>query len=221
MTNKFLVVANWKANEPPNYSFTPPENLEVAIAAPAPLVSAIPDNFIRAAQDVSQFPKGAETGEVPAEILKNLGVKYCLVGHSERRKLLGETNETVQKKIDHLKSVSIIPIVCARTLEDIPNETLRLDSLAQGDLLVMYEPEEAISSNGQYHPETPENINKVLADWQTKLPTGTRFLYGGSVNTENCKLITENCELVSGFVIGHASLDSAVFTEIIRALSKK
>ncbi len=197
MDPKFLIIANWKANEPPVYNFIPPENIEVAIAAPYPLIENIPAGFTRAAQDVSQFDTGAETGEVPAKILAELGVKYCLVGHSERRKLFGETNEIVQKKIDQLKKAGVTPIVCARNF----NEVLPAE-------IVMYEPEEAISTDGEYHPAT--NINEVLADWRQKMPA-TKFLYGGSVNPE---FIPTG---VGGLVVGHASLDPAAFSAIINA----
>lgn len=197
MDTKFLIVANWKANEPPVYDFVPPENIEIAIAAPYPLIENIPAGFTRAAQDVSQFDQGPETGEVPAKILAGLGVKYCLVGHSERRRLFNETDEIVQKKIDQLKKVNITPVLCARnTNELLPAE------------IVMYEPEEAISTNGQYHPAT--DINDVLADWRQKMP-GTKFLYGGSVNPG---FIPSG---VDGLVIGHASLNSQDFFAIINA----
>lgn len=211
--NKFLVIANWKANEPPAYTFSPPENIEVAIAPPSPLLAAPRDHFLKAAQDVSRFPEGPETGEVPAKLLAELGVKYCLVGHSERRKLLGETTQVAGEKFDQLVAAGIVPIVCARTQDDIPPGKT-------APLTVMYEPEEAISTNGHYHSESPENINRVLNDWQTKLPAGTRFLYGGSVNPGNIKDIITNCPLVTGLVIGHASLDPATFADIIKVLTE-
>lgn len=203
MDPKFLIVANWKADEPPVYNFTLPDSIEVAIAAPFPLIAGLPNQFTKAAQDVSVFASGAETGEVTAKILAQIGVKYCLVGHSERRRYFGETNEQVQQKLSNILQNDIMPIVCARSIEDI----------VPADL-IMYEPSEAISSNGEYHPA--KDINETLTDWQQKFPK-SRFLYGGSVNPQNCKLLIENCKLLSGFVVGHASLDSTSFSAIINA----
>ena len=199
MDQKFLIVANLKLNPLPKYDFAVPENLEIAIAPQFNDISLIFSGFTRAAQDIGES----------AQKLKDLGVKYCLVGHSYYRNNFGETNEIAQQKIKQLKSVNIVPILCARNLDEIPKQV-------RDDTYIMYEPERAISSNGQYHPETPENINKVLDTF----PKNTRFLYGGSVNEENCKLLIVNCKLVSGFVIGHASLDPFTFGQIIDSVSK-
>ncbi|MBI3558758.1 triosephosphate isomerase, partial [Candidatus Gottesmanbacteria bacterium] len=151
MEKKFLIIANWKANTPKfeiqNFQFEM-NRVEIAIAAAFPFIDKIPQGLTRAAQDVSMFESGAYTGEVSAEMLKSLGVKYCLVGHSERRKYFGETNETVQKKVAQLEKNNIIPLVCARSFADI---------VPAG--FIMYEPEEAISANGEYHPAT--NVKEI------------------------------------------------------------
>lgn len=214
---RFLVVANWKANLPPVFSQKPPENIEVAIAAPYPFISSIPDGFVRASQDVSVYPLGAYTGETPAQLLANLKVKYCLVGHSERRKLVGETNTQVEAKMEQAIKAGLTPILCAQNVDEIP-ENIR--NYPSDKFMIMYEPFSAISTNGEYHPENPEKIMAVLADWKSKLNLSCRFLYGGSVNEENCKLIIVNCKLVSGLVIGHASRQQATFFAIIEKCSR-
>ena len=195
-----MIVANWKSNLPEisNFKFQISNSLEVAVAPPFPLLSTL-KGYSLCAQDVSRFESGAYTGEVSAEMLKSLGVKYCLVGHSERRKYFGETNEIIQKKVDQLKKNNIIPIACARSLADV----------VAADF-IMYEPEEAISTDGQYHAEAPEKINAVL----NTFPKNARLLYGGSVNPDNCKLLVSNCKLISGFVVGHASLNPETFSQI-------
>lgn len=213
---KFLVVANWKANGPVKYDFSVPGNLEVAIAAAYPFISQIPAEFTRVAQDVSTFPLGAYTGEVPVELLVNLGVKYCLTGHCERRKYLGETNLDVEKKIERATQNGMLSIICAQTIEEIP-ENIR--NFSSKKFLIMYEPFFAISENNQYQPESPENITAVLTDWKSKLNLECRFLYGGSVNEENCSLLIAHCPLLSGFVVGHASLDPGNFSAIIKKCS--
>jgi triosephosphate isomerase len=217
---KFLIVANWKANVVEakkwlqqfsifNFQFS--NKIEVAIAAPYPLIDTIDQPFVRAAQDVSAFDAGAYTGEVPARVLAELGVKYTLVGHSERRKYLQETNATVEAKMKQAMQNGITPILCAQSLEEIP-ENIR--NFPPDRYLVMYEPFTAISTGGQYHPESVENIVATLTDWKNKFNLGCRFLYGGSVNPDYvAELVTS---LVTGLVVGHASLDMETFAAIIK-----
>lgn len=189
--DKFLIIANIKQNPLPAYDFVIPDSLEVVVAPRLPDISKVSAGFTRAAQNV----------DGNARQLKDLGVKYCLVGHSYYRNNFGETNEIVQKKVEELKAVGIIPIVCARSLEEVvPAE------------IIMFEPEGAISTNGQYHPESPEKIQEVLSTF----PQDAKLLYGGSVNPEDCSLIIAHCPLVSGFVIGHACLNPAEFLNIIK-----
>lgn len=196
MTQKFLIVANLKQNPLPKYDFIVPQNLEAAVAPQLKDISLISSGFTRAAQ----------TTENNALELKNLGVKYCLVGHSYYRNNFGETNEIVAEKTNQLLKVGITPIICARNLNEIPKQ-VRDDNKA----IIMFEPEEAISTNGEYHPMSPEKIKDVLETF----PQGPRLLYGGSVNLEN---ISEIKSLVSGVVIGHASLEPIEFKKIIEKI---
>ena len=214
MDKRFLIVANWKANlvDTSKWRLDVFEKIEIAVAPPYPLLSLV-NGFTLCSQDVSAFPVGAYTGETPAKLLASLGVKYCLVGHSERRKNLHETNLEVEAKIDQAIVNGITPIICAQSLEEIP-ENIR--NLPGDKFMIMYEPASAISSEGQYHPESPEKIQSTLSQWQTKLNLSCRFLYGGSVNQEDCPLIIAHCPLVSGLVVGHASLEPESFFAIIR-----
>ncbi|MDO8515145.1 MAG: triose-phosphate isomerase family protein [bacterium] len=184
-----LIVANLKAN------IVEITETDVVVAAPYPFIHQV--KAIRAAQDVSQFPNGAYTGEVTAEMLKKLNVKYCLVGHAERRKYFNETNEIIQQKITRLKENNIIPILCVQTLEDI------LDAE-----YIMYEPLSAISLPGDFHPEPIENVLEFRKHISGK------FLYGGSINDQNI----ENYLFADGFVIGQASLDPDSFKKICARL---
>lgn len=214
--NNFILVANWKSNYPQNWSIDVPENINVLVAPPFPLLSKI-KNYSLCSQDVSQFPEGSYTGEVSAKLLANLGIKYSLVGHSERRKLLKETNLEIENKIKQLLAENIIPIICAQTIDEIPNNIRNYNS---DQYIIMYEPSSAISTDGNYHPETPEKIQSVITDWQTKLHLKCQFLYGGSVNKEFIsQLLTPNSKL-SGLVIGHASLDATSFNSIIKECKK-
>lgn len=208
---KFLVVANWKANPPVKYDFSVPENLEIAIAAPFLFISQIPPDFTRAAQDISAYPVGAYTGEAPGELLADLGVKYCLVGHSERRKYLHEGSVEVEAKMSQAIKNGLIPILCAQNLEEIP-ENIR--NFSEDKYVIMYEPFAAISTAGQYHPESNDKILTVISDWKNKLNLHCRFLYGGSINPES------DIPQVDGLVVGHASLDMATFSAIIKKCSR-
>lgn len=196
-----LIVANWKAHIVDKFTVEV-TNAEVVIAAPYPQLATC-------AQDVSMFPPGAYTGEVPAELLKDLGVKYALIGHSERRKYLGETTEMVGLKMARCLENAIIPIVCAQKFEEIPE--LAINTPGE-KYLVMFEPFEAISNDGKYNAVTPEAVKKILIEWKDKLPNGVEFLYGGSVNSGNIK---DYVSIVSGFVVGHASLDPEEFSKIV------
>ena len=214
---RFLIVANWKANDPKfeifNFKF---ENqiVEVAIAPPYPLITAIPESFTRAAQDVSAREVGAYTGEVPAKLLAGLGVKYCLVGHSERRGYFGETNAQVEMKMNQAIQNGITPILCAQTMEEIP-ENIR--NLSGDKYMIMYEPFSAISTEGQYHPENVERIVETITEWKNRLNLNCRFLYGGSVNPDYVeRLLTTDYRLLSGLVVGHASLEAESFIAIIK-----
>ena len=188
-------------------------SIEVAIAPPYPLLDKVPSPFTRCAQDVSQFTPGAHTGEVGGQVLHELGVKYCLVGHSERRRNFGETNDVIAQKIERLKENGITPILCAQDINEIP---LIITNLT--DFFVMFEPWTAISTNGNYHPETPESINDVLTTWSQKFPSA-KLLYGGSVNPDfvNNLLQATDYKLLAGFVVGHASLNPVEFSGIIDA----
>lgn len=235
MQNKILVVANWKANVVDINIWTKgfvghssefvEKGVGVAIAPPYTTVS--PTNYellttnslFLASQDLSMFPTGAYTGEISASMLAGLGVKFALVGHSERRKYIGETTEMIDKKVQQAISSGITPIICAQTLEEIPNNIRNIDS---SKYLIMYEPASAISTEGNYHPDSIENIKNTLSDWKNKLPTDVKFLYGGSVSPENIStftpLLIDHSSLLIGFVVGHASLDPKSFGDIIDTL---
>lgn len=227
---KFLLIANWKANKTIEEAktwlnellvhrsqFTVDTRLEIAIAAPDTVIPTLPSEFTRVSQDLSAFPVGAYTGEVPARLLAGLGVKYSLIGHSERRKYLHETNIEVEAKMKQAIDNEIIPIICAQTLEEIP---ANIRNYPSEKFLVMYEPFSAISTDGQYLPESPEKVAAVLVDWKNKLNLDCRFLYGGSVNPNDQllfqSLMTNDQSLLSGFVVGHASLAAETFFVIIK-----
>ena len=206
----FLVVANWKAHTMPweiNGDFL----VKVVIACGYNYLAKIKDqksNIFLCSQDISKYSNGSYTGEVTGEMLKGI-VEYCLVGHSERRRLFNETNEDINEKIKHGHENNIIPIIFARNEKDL--EGINLDK--ENDLLC-YEPEEAISRKGEYQQVNYDQLRTTLEQWQIKY--GCKLLYGGSVNSENIGEIMKNGgELLNGVVVGKASLDKTSFTTIV------
>lgn len=226
---KKLIVANWKSNKNPQEAQVwlenfiqltknlSSDNFEVVICPPFVDLSVLAYklqvtkssySISLGAQDVSPFEDGSYTGAVSASQMNGL-IKYCLVGHSERRKNFGETTETVAAKIDQLLKFKIKPIICAQTPQDIPQN---VKNYSPQDIAIMFEPAKAISSGGVYQAESSTVVKTTLETWQ-QLFGPYQFLYGGSVNPDNCKeLISAGAQ---GFVIGHASLTPDTFYQIL------
>lgn len=167
------------------------------------------------AQNVSKTNNGAYTGEVSASQLKSFNVKYCIVGHSERRQLLKETNEDISEKIKRLVSNDIVPILCiGETQEEYNNHKTKEVILSElkeslGDLndeeikkiIIAYEP---IWSIGTGLIPTIEEIDSVLEYIKTLLPYN-KVLYGGSANDENIDIL-KTSKYIDGYLLGGLSL---------------
>lgn len=188
-----------------------------------------------AAQNVHWESEGAFTGEISPRMLKDLRCDYCLVGHSERRELFGETDETVNRKVHALLAAGIRPIVCVgETLAVRENgETeawvrgqvrAAIDGIGSEDAartIVAYEPIWAI---GTGRTPTPEQANDVARSARATIgamfgaPAAmtTRVLYGGSVKPENAGMFF--CEPdIDGALVGGAALDAHSFADIVAA----
>ncbi len=233
--NNLIFIANWKATK------TAKETVEwVKIAKPrleevqnativvcpsfifvptlAPLLEGT--NIKIGAQDVSKFKNGAYTGEVTVEMLNNL-VDYCIIGHSERRKYFGETDEDVIKKANLLLEVKITPILCISNLNQlnsyIEKDTLIVDQAEK--IIFVYEPPEAISAGKDYRAQDPKEVENNLKEISSKVGKNTTILYGGSVNLGNTVNLIDKGG-VKGFLIGQASTDPVIFSEIISTATK-
>jgi triosephosphate isomerase len=189
------------------------------------------------AQNVHWERDGAFTGEVSAGMIRETGARFVIVGHSERRTLFGETNATVNKKMNAVLAAGLTPIVCiGETLEQRDrNETFAvLDrqiteglDRATGEqlagMVLAYEPVWAIGTGRNATPaqagEAHCHIRQRLKQWfGLESSERCRVLYGGSVKPDNFgKLIAEPD--VDGALVGGASLDTRSFTAIIRAVA--
>lgn len=190
---------------------------------------------ILGAQDVYHKANGAFTGEVSAEMLCDCGVRDVLVGHSERRHVIGEGDDVVNRKTTHALEAGLEVVVCVgETLEqrragktDQVNEhQLRagLDGLSVEQIahvVVAYEPVWAIGTGQTATPEDAQNahhkIRAVLASmFGQEVAAGTRIVYGGSVKSGNAVELFAQPD-IDGGLIGGASLDAMEFVKIVRA----
>lgn len=163
-------------------------------------------------QDVSPFPPGSYTGAVNVVQLLDLGVKYSIVGHSERRQYFHETPMEVSNKIRELHDSDLIPILCL-SKEDIAPQLATLEEEDKKNLLVVYEPPADI---GGTEIAPIKDISKVVAIFKTEFPN-VPILYGGSVNARNIQSIIG---LVDGVLVGTACLDPVDFISLIQEVVK-
>ncbi len=226
---KKLVVGNWKMNPA---SLKEAQELFDAIkdgikGAKAEVVICPPFIYLSqlkglplGAQDVFYEERGTFTGEISPTQLKDLGVEYVLVGHSERRKL-GETSELVAKKMQAALTAGLKVILCVGENEgENKEEVLRQQLAGVSGVIVAYEPVWAISTGDPYKTkalptpqivkESADLIKKILGD------ENVRVIYGGSTNAANAK---EYLEVVDGLLPGGASLKADEFVKIVESAS--
>ncbi len=243
---KKLIAGNWKMNG----SLAANEQLlkaiqsgmgecacQVAVAVPAVYLaqcqSLLAGSAIDlAAQDVSAQPVGAYTGEVSGAMLRELGVRYVIVGHSERRQYHGETDEVVALKAQRALSSGLTPIVCvgetlaereAGKTDEVVKRQLAAVIHANGhcisEVVVAYEPVWAIGTGKTATPEQAQQVHAVL---RAQLRAASehadriRLLYGGSMNAGNAASLLAQAD-IDGGLIGGASLKSQDFLTIIAA----
>ena len=245
-TKKKLIAGNWKMNG----SLVANEALvkalllgvgapacEVAVCVPAPYLAQVQSlvagsPIALGAQDVSAQPQGAFTGEQSAAMLKDFGVRYAIVGHSERRQYHGETDELVAAKTAAALANGITPIVCVgetlaerdagRTEEVVKRQlaaVIHVNGHCISEIVVAYEPVWAI---GTGRTATPEQAQQVHALLRTQLAAATahaervHILYGGSMNAANAASLLAQPD-IDGGLIGGAALKAVDFAAICRA----
>lgn len=242
---KPIIVGNWKMNKNNAETKTffeavdavaASENATYGIGCPFTDLRTAQDNaknLIVAAENCHWEDSGAFTGEVSVPMLEEIGIKYCIIGHSERRQMFGDTDETVNKKAKRLLKADITPILCigeteaqydAGETEKVIRDQLT-GSLADlcakcvGSMVIAYEPIWAIGTGKSATKEDAQKCCAIVRD-QVKVMYGeeaaenVRVQYGGSVKPEN---IVEYmaCPDIDGALIGGASLKEASFIDII------
>ncbi len=218
---KKLLIANFKQNKTKaqiedyflNNNFNTNINCEVVVCPSfvhIDLVKQLGVDIEIAGQAVSPFSKGSYTGAVGAFQLQELGVKYCIVGHSERRKYFAESSQVINNQIKELEAVGIIPIVCFSNLDEIR----RLEIETKKHYLA-YEPLDSINTNGmQSNADDNEDI-EVMFSKVREVREDSLLIYGGSVDKDNILRLCEVDE-ISGFLVGTASLEKSNFIEIYK-----
>ena len=156
-------------------------------------------------QNISEFEGGAHTGEISAKMVRPYA-KYCLLGHSERRAACGETGQAVNRKIGICVKEGIAPLVCVSSLEQIPDFPTGHLGL---DIFIVYEPLAYIGG------EETQELGKIIEFSEAaKSRTGSKFIYGGSVNDKNATELLKEPS-IDGLLVGHSSLDAEKFSRII------
>ncbi|GLT43321.1 hypothetical protein SLA2020_172810 [Shorea laevis] len=251
MGRKFCVGGNWKCNGTSeevkkivttlNEAEVPSEDVvEVVVSPPfvfLPLVkSLLRSDFHVAAQNCWVRKGGAFTGEISAEMLVNLGIPWVVLGHSERRSFLNESNEFVGEKVAYALSQGLKVIACiGETLEQRESGSTMTVVAAQtkaiadkvsnwANVVLAYEPVWAIGTGKVATPVQAQEVHFELRKWlcaniSAEVAASTRIIYGGSVNGGNCKELAAQPD-VDGFLVGGASLKPE-FIDIIKSATVK
>lgn len=246
-----LVIGNWKMNK----SFDAAEDLisdiqdaiedwnlqtAVVLCPPFPYLELATDhadesNFEIGAQNCSEFDNGAYTGEISASMLADMGVEFCIVGHSERRKYFNETDESLTKKVDKLLKQNMIPVFCCGEVIDerkagdhfkvvekqISASLFHLPKEHFERVVIAYEPVWAIGTGETATPQQAEEMHQFIRNlvekkYGAETAYNTYILYGGSCNAKNALELFSQ-QNVDGGLIGGASLNAEEFIPIIEA----
>lgn len=253
--SKIMVVANWKMNpktakdaealfEAVKEGIKGAKNVETVIGAPAiflPVLGASvcknSNGLFLGAQNCHWETQGKYTGEVSAPMLADAGAEYVILGHSERRKYMGETDKIVNLKIKAALKAELIAIICVgeQEGEEMGEAVSRqlvecLADISRGqlkDVIFVYEPVWAISngiigSGDACSPDTVFKANllikKILAGLFGRfLAEKVRVIYGGSVDAKNAQSFIKEAGM-KGLLVGGASLNAAEFVKIVKSL---
>ena len=247
----WMVAGNWKMNnavsEAVNLSKSVKENTggikggEVVLSPPFTALSSVYETIkgshvTLAAQNMFYEEKGAYTGEVSASMIKDIGCTYVIIGHSERRKYFGETDEWVNLKAKKSLSAGLKPIICVGETDaerekgitefvvgiQVKKALNGIDSM--DDIVIAYEPVWAIGTGKNATPAEAEAVHRfirnILGDMYGDACKNVKILYGGSVTQQNISDLIA-MEDIDGALVGGSSLKSEEFVGIIKKVAEK
>lgn len=246
---KIIIAGNWKMNKTNSETVAYLKELkelakdehgvEIVIGAPfTALADAVRtvegSNIAIAAQNVYPKDSGAYTGEISPVMLKEIGVKYVILGHSERRQYFGETDAFINEKVKACIKHGLTPILCiGETLEEREHGKVGLVCELQlkgglagvtveeaKDVVIAYEPVWAIGTGKTATPEVAEETHKIVRDILAEMfgeatANHMTIQYGGSMNAKNAAELMEQPD-IDGGLVGGASLEAATFIQVIK-----
>lgn len=215
-----------------------PSDVKTAIFAPFTQLAVLAEEFKGTgiglgAQNVHYEREGAFTGEISIPMLQEIGVEYCIVGHSERRQYFNETDDTVNRKAKALLEAEITPVICVGenlyqrehnyqdklVAEQVANAMEGIPAEDAAKVVIAYEPIWAIGTGRTATPIQANHMCKVIRDeleeiYDEETADKVVIQYGGSVKPENALEIL-NMEEIDGALVGGASLEPLKFIEIV------
>lgn len=247
-----LIAANWKMFKtiPEAVAFAgaiqeaagPVSDREVVIAPPFTAIHSVREKlnangYKLAAQNCWWQEKGAFTGEISPVMLKDIGCDYVIVGHSERRQIFGESDDTIRRKVGAVFSHGMVPILCVgeileqreqgKTFDVVGGQVEQAVSGLEPDyarrLVVAYEPVWAIGTGKTATPAQAQEVHafirrKLESLFDKELANKVRILYGGSVKPDNVDALMAETD-IDGTLVGGASLEVGSFTRLIQFTS--
>ena len=244
-----LIAGNWKMYKTPEEAagtarelverVTGVTDVDIMVAptytALEPVFRAIKNSPVAlGAQNLFWENEGAYTGEISAPMLKSVGCRYAIIGHSERRQYFGETDETVNKKIQAAIQAGLKPVFCVgetekerdsgQTLSVLDKQVKKgLEKLVSDqldDLIIAYEPVWAIGTGKTATDDQAQEVHQFIRSLLEKnfgatLSNATRILYGGSVKPDNIAGLMSMPD-IDGALVGGASLDAESFSKIVK-----
>jgi len=249
-----IIAGNWKLNKTPHEAIllvselkreiVDVEGVDIVLCPPftalADVADALTDtNIALGAQNVFWEDAGAFTGEISAPMLKDLGVTYVIIGHSERRQYFHETNETVNKRLRAALKHGLVPIVCvgenlAQRESNKTFDVIRdhcegslsgLSAEEMGKVVMAYEPVWAIGTGKTATPQQAQEVHVFIRQLLGKMfdeetASSVRIQYGGSVTPDNIVSLMAQADIDGALVCG-ASLKAPSFAAIVKGAIKK
>ena len=254
MGRRILIAGNWKMNKTATEAAAlvteikrdvfDVDNVDILVCPPFTALAVVGDvirdsNVSLGAQNMYFEDKGAYTGEVSTTMLKDCGCTHVIIGHSERRTIFNESDETINKKVKKALEADLIPVLCIgeklkereanKTFEVITNQLegdlADIDSDNMKKIIVAYEPVWAIGTGKTATSEQAQEAhafirNLIKEKYDSSVADGIIILYGGSMKPANVEELISQPD-VDGGLIGGASLEAASFVELVKKSNKE